>query len=248
MAGAAGRAKRTRAVGAGVSLALHAAVLSWLGLHAAPALRTAPPEEAAPLTVELVRPPPLARTAAAAAVTRTAPPPVPPPEAVVVPRPRPTAPVPRGLPPKTLPLPPVPSAGTPRGAAAGPPSGAGGGSGPIGERSAPGPLPGQEMQGDLRGFLRGTVGCSHEEYLRLTPAERARCDAGFAAARNAPPIPPPDDRLAEFARGREANERKRARREGPLYQPVTACSPGSAGSNFGLGCLAPDAVHSVGKF
>ena len=105
------------------------------------------------------------------------------------------------------------------------------------------------MQGDLRGFLRGTVGCSHEEYMRLTPVERARCDSGFAtAAKTAPSIPLPDDKLAEYARGAEANARKRARREGPIYEPVTACPPGSPAGNLGLGCLPPDAIHAVGKF
>ena len=119
----------------------------------------------------------------------------------------------------------------------------------MGARPAPGPLPGQEMQGDLRGLLRTTVGCSHEEYLRLTPAERARCDAGFAtAARTAPSIPLPDDKLAAFARQADLNARNRARREGSMEDTLPPCPTDMIGSNLGLHCLPPQAHTTVLKF
>ncbi len=236
--GAAMRRKRTRAIGVGASLVLHGVVLTWLGLHAAPALHSTTTEDT-PLIVELVRPR-LLQPATAAPSAPAARPSAAIHEGVVLPRPRPAAAPPLALAPRPLPLP--PAAGGGRSVAAG-------GASAIGAQPAPGPLPGQEMQGDLRGFLRGTVGCSHEEYLRLTPAERGRCDTGFAtAARTAPPIPLPDDKLAGYARQAEANERRRTRREGSLEQPFTGCEIGSAAASKGLGCLPPGAIHSVAKF
>ena len=245
MAGATQTMRRTRATAAGVSLVLHALVLSWLGLRVVQPTSTQPPEDRPPLTLDLVRslptaaPTPVSPRPRIAAPTRV--------EPVVIARPRLAAPVPRSQSPKPLPLPPV-GAGSPgRGTAGG--GGAAAEGEAVGSRPAPGPLPGVEMRGDLKGFLRGTVGCSHEEYLRLTPAERARCDAGFATAyRTAPPIPLPDDKLAGFARQADANARKRARREGSLENTLPPCPADMVGSNLGISCLPPQAHTTVGKF
>ena len=243
MVGAAQARRRTRTVGVGLSLLVHAVVLSWLGLRAVEP--RPPPEEPPQLTVELIRPLPIA--AASPVSPRPRPAVAAPVEAVAPARPRPAAPIPRAAAPRPLPLPPIGSRA---------PSGAlvGGGPGPAagvvgGNRPAPGPLPGVELQGDLRGFLRSTVGCSHEQYLRLTAVERARCDAGFATAlKTAPRIPLPDDKLAAFARQADANARKRDRQEGSLENTLPACDHEMVGSNLGFSCLPPQAHVGVTKF
>ena len=255
MAGETQDRSRRRAAAAGASLLLHAAALSWLGLRIAPDLPTASPPEPPPLTVELLReaPSPATRAAAAPAPRPTparpralAPTSVP--AVAVAPRPRQPRPTPpQVLTPPPLPIPPVPSPGRSPGAGVASPPAAGPPAAPL-ARTAPGPLPGAEGAADLRGLLRATVGCSHDVYMKLSPAERARCDQGFAAARDAPRILPADDKLAAFARQADANARHLRTREGGLPNTLPPCDPSMVGANLVGSCLPPEAMHTVKKF
>ncbi len=128
----------------------------------------------------------------------------------------------------------VPAAPPPS-AARGPGGGTSGGAGTA-RTGAGGP------EGNLGGLLRAAVGCSHEVYMRLSVAERERCDGGFATAKGvAPGIA--DDKLAQFSTQALRNEAVRARREAPGRGGFVPCDAAVVGSNLGLGCLPADA-HS----
>ena len=92
-----------------------------------------------------------------------------------------------------------------------------------------------------RGVLRATVGCAHEDYVHLTPAERERCLGAFArdAGRGLAVDAVPADKRAAYDVEAAANARRRAQREGPLATPVIPCD--GPGSNLGGGCLPPEA-------
>ncbi len=96
--------------------------------------------------------------------------------------------------------------------------------------------------GGLRGVLRSTVGCEHQDYARLTPQERARCQAAFARdARGGGAIDGiPTDKRVDFDRAAVEAARKRAARQGSLPPVIVPCE--GAGSNLGAGCL-PDDAH-----
>ena len=126
------------------------------------------------------------------------------------------------------------------GDAVGDPAAANAGRAGVGE----GRLPAAEMQPDLRGLLRATVGCSHQEYLQLSGDERRRCDARFgdASALKA------GDFIADAKRGAygveaAAGQRRLQRRAGALPQPIIACD--GPGSHLGAPCLPDDALHSI---
>lgn len=103
--------------------------------------------------------------------------------------------------------------------------------------------PDEAAGGGLRGVLRATVGCEHEDYVRLSPAERDHCLAAFARdAGRAPAVDAmPAEKRAAYDVEAVANARRRAQREGSIASPVIACD--GAGSNLGGGCLPPEA-HS----
>ena len=140
--------------------------------------------------------------------------------------------------PRPAPLPPAPSSPAPAAAA----------------RSAPAPdfrLPpgygrqSDEAGGGLKGVLRATVGCAHEDFAHLTAAEREHClsafarDAGHGLAVDAVPA----DKRAAYDVEAAANARRRANKTGPLVAPVVACD--GPGSNLGGGCLPADSHVTV---
>ena len=140
--------------------------------------------------------------------------------------------------PKPAPLPPVPPAASPPAAtAAARPAVAPSFRLPPGY----GRQPDEAAGGGLRGVLRATVGCAHEDYVHLTPAERERCLGAFArdAGRGLAVDAVPADKRAAYDVEAAANARRRAQREGPLATPVIPCD--GPGSNLGGGCLPPEA-------
>lgn len=144
-----------------------------------------------------------------------------------------TAPPPRTRP--AAPAAPRPGGGAAAGAAGTSPK-------PAGRAPGPQATDGGDAEGAARALVRTTVGCDHETWLRLSPAERERCDVPFVEGlRSGLHIDPlPADKRADFDRQAAADSRRRTLREGPLYNPAPACT--GAGSNFGTGCLAEDAV------
>ena len=98
-----------------------------------------------------------------------------------------------------------------------------------------------EGGGGLRGVLRSTVGCAHENYVALTPAERERCAKAFVrdAARGVRVDPLPSDKREAYDAEAAANARRRATREGGTASPIVACD--GPGSNLGGGCLPAEA-------
>ena len=236
-----------------VSAALHVLVLAWLG-QAALSRLSAPTEAQTPaFTIELLRP----------AFARRAP--TPPEVEAAAPRPasataRPLALAPSASPPaapapqRASPVPPSPLA--PLTSPAAPPAPARGPAmGPIGAAGAQGPPAPPTVrvpagpEANLGGLLREAVGCGHDVWMRLSAAERARCDKGFAAAAaKGERFPLPDDKLAGFAAQAAANERKRASREGSLPNTLPPCDPAMVGSNLLPSCLPKEAMHTVLKF
>jgi hypothetical protein len=101
--------------------------------------------------------------------------------------------------------------------------------------------PDEAAGGGLRGVLRATVGCAHEDYVRLTPAEREHCLGAFArdAGRGLAVDAVPADKRAAYDVEAAANARRRAQREGAVASPVIPCD--GPGSNLGGGCLPPEA-------
>ena len=98
-----------------------------------------------------------------------------------------------------------------------------------------------EGGGGLRGVLRSTVGCAHENYVALTPAERERCAKAFVrdAARGVRVDPLPSDKREAYDAEAAATARRRATREGGTASPIVACD--GPGSNLGGGCLPAEA-------
>ena len=103
--------------------------------------------------------------------------------------------------------------------------------------------PDDAVGGGLRGVLRATVGCEHDDFARLSPAERDHCLTTFArdAGRGPSVDAVPAEKRSAYDVEAAANARRRAQREGSIASPVTACD--GAGSNLGGGCLPPEA-HS----
>ncbi len=101
--------------------------------------------------------------------------------------------------------------------------------------------PEEATGGGLRGVLRATVGCAHEDYVRLTAAEREHCLGAFArdAGRSMAVDAVPSDKRAAYDLEAAANARRRALREGPIASPVVPCD--GPGANLGGGCLPPEA-------
>ncbi len=103
----------------------------------------------------------------------------------------------------------------------------------------------EEAGGGLKGVLRATVGCAHEDFVHLTAAERDHClsafarDAGHGLAVDAVPA----DKRAAYDVEAAANARRRANKTGPLVAPVVACD--GPGSNLGGGCLPADSHVTV---
>lgn len=214
------------------------ALLAWT----TPALRLPTTTAAPDMTVRLIpilpldiqrRPSPSAAASpaaapAAASAPRTArrspapPPPKPLPAPTPIARPAPPAPAPRPTP---LPGPAAPALRP------GPSTG-----------KAPAPAPGPDPNGDVHGAVRAAIGCSHEDFLKLTPAERAACDRKLAEAkpRGAYVDPIPPLKRGAFDRQAAADARRRDH-EGVMPNPIVACE--GLGSNFGTGCLPPEAIH-----
>lgn len=209
------------------SLAAHLVVFAWLGLATQrPTFYVGAGQR--PMALQLVRPlrseP---RTARAASTDQK--------RAPVADAPTPLRP---HLAPPTVAAPASPVAAAPRAPATVAPT-------PPTVGVAPGPLPAAEGGRGVRAMLRATVGCDYDSILHLTAEEKAKCAERFAKqARNAPTfIATPGEKLGGYMEEVRANERKQRYREGNLPTPVVACS--GAGSNFGLGCLPADAIHSV---
>ena len=156
-----------------------------------------------------------------------------------------TAALPSPLRPHIAP-PPVAGPASPVSAPPGPPSLAGQAEPPSGVTSfAPAPLPQAEGGRGVRAMLRETVGCDYDAIVHLTAEEKARCAARFAKqAREAKPfVGIPGEKLGGYMAEAAANERKQRYREGNMPTPVVACT--GNGSNFGLGCLPADAIHTT---
>ena len=105
--------------------------------------------------------------------------------------------------------------------------------------------PEEASGGGLRGVLRATVGCAHEDYVHLTQAERDHCLAAFArdAGHGMAVDVVPADKRAAYDVEAAANARRRANKTGPLVSPVVACD--GPGSNLGAGCLPPESHVTV---
>lgn len=239
-----GRGRNARAAAAAASLALHGAALAWLAASVLPRAIVRPPEPPADILVELQRAEaPVAATAAPAspaarpAAATPAPTEAPAPRAERTRSPLRAAPAPPSpsAPQQAPPAPAAPARGPALGPAGGAAPAAGGASARAGEKAP---------EANIGGFLRATVGCSHDAYMRLSTAERARCDGRFAAAKGAP-LPLETDKLAAFSRQALRDEAVRARKEGPPRAGFVPCDPAIVGANLGVGCLPPDAYTSV---
>ncbi len=186
--------RRREALAFGVSGALHLAILFGF-LWITPAIHTfeAPPETS--VEVELVAPPDAlpAAPGLVAATSQAAPQPSASKTALTRARARPRAAPPpspaasvRPSSPRPVTRPPAftaPTAAPASGPKPGPASNHAAGRGPIaGPGLAMGPYAGDEGGGDVREFLRTTVGCSHQDYLNLNKAERDECHRQFGAA------------------------------------------------------------------
>lgn len=238
---------RRRAAALLASLVAHAGVVALLASVAPRLVLTQGRPE--PLQVRLVAAPaeeatstrpalaePVARAPAILRGERLAPRPVPPTRLPSSPAPRARIRAPSPFAKSALPAQ-APGGGLAAGAAAGSAGATSQGSGPRAD--------GGDAQGAARALVRNTVGCDHETWLRLSPAERERCNSPFLEGmRSGLHIDAlPADKRADFDRQAAADSRKRAYQEGPVYNPVTACA--GAGSNYGTGCLADDAVKHL---
>jgi hypothetical protein len=96
--------------------------------------------------------------------------------------------------------------------------------------------------GGLRGVLRSTVGCEHQDYAHLSAAEKERCAGAFLRdAAHGPAVDRvPAAKREAYDQEAAANERRRLQKEGGLASPVVSCD--GPGSNLGGGCL-PDEAH-----
>ena len=243
MNGAKVGSERARAPAIIVSVGAHVAVLAWLSASVLPRLAPPPVDDVPSLTVELIRP------------DRLEPPMRPdfPPREAVVSRPAPVTALRLKAPAliRASPVPPSPLAPllSPPAPPAPPAAARGPAAAPSSTEKRIAPAASQPSAGDLSGFLRATVGCSHDDWMRLSAAERARCDRNFArAAEGAGKLPLPTERLAAFATQADADARKRAGREGSLPNTLPACDPTMVGSNMMPYCLPKEAMHTVARF
>ena len=241
------RDRRRATTGAlAASILVHLALFIVLARQAAPEFR-APPEASPDFDLQLVNEP-AATPPSPPAPLRTARR-APPAEVRVRPAPRPPLkPARRSVqaparlpPPRALLIPSAPPARSPADVTA--PGAASGGSQGGGAREAAGrwTVQNEGDQDGVRRFLRATVGCSHEDYLRLTGLERAACDRRLGQEARTLGIAP--DKLAGFIAAAQAQERTRAGRTGPLEDLVTPCK--GEGANLDRSCLnlprrAPD--------
>ncbi len=238
-----------------MSLLAHALVLAIIGLSTprlqlpprapeAPAMqvalvpersipRSTPPEELTPAF-------PASRTATAGA-DRSALRPVPRIPAAAspaLPQPAPK-PTPRAAPASTQPRRPPPPA-TARAAPSPVPASRPGSPTPVRPAAAAAPSSaGVNEAAAARQALRESVGCDSAEFLRLNPAERARCDRrmGLEARRQAPFL----STRQSYVDAANAQEETRRDREAPLPELITRCE--GAFSNLGVGCLPPKKEH-----
>jgi hypothetical protein len=203
--------RRGRASAVAIALAVHAAFFLAIGLITPrpqfPSFPPSPPVHVIliptlePVQVERAPPP------QASAPGAERPPPIPIPR-IHIPR----SPPPGTAPPSLASAPPSP-----------------GGAGRPGGSPAPGPLPYEEGERGVRAFLRATVGCETPDAVKLSAAERTRCDQRFAEeARNAHP-------LGVLNTGRHGEFGAPSGRDDLPIHPIVACT--GQGSNFGVGCL-----------
>jgi len=113
--------------------------------------------------------------------------------------------------------------------------------GSPGSRSIPGTTV-DPAGGGVREALRTSVGCDYEAMIRLTPAERDRCNQiyGEQAKRGPASLGVDPSKLIGFAAEAAANERRRALREGPMPNPIS-----SDCGDMGVGCLPDSAITHV---
>jgi hypothetical protein len=116
---------------------------------------------------------------------------------------------------------------------------------PPGAQPGPPPNAGLETGQGVRDVLRTTVGCDADRVLHLTPAERARCNqsVGEMAKKQAPFMGIDPLKRGRFDDQAEADERRRAAREGPMQELIVPCT--GQGSNFGVGCLPDSAIMHI---
>ena len=237
------RDRRRATSGALAASALfHLVLFAVLAYQAVPIFR-APPEAAPDFELQLVNAPAFVPARPAPRQSRRHPP-VAQPRTRAEPRPIPRPPS-RAIPPPPRPAPPRPPPVRPPAASAAPPSrttasipapgGPSAASRGAGAEASAGhwTVEGEDDQDGVRKFLRATVGCSHQDYLRLNEQERAACDRRIGEDARAFGIPP--DKLAGFIAAAEAQERGRAERGGPPIDPVLPCQ--GIGSNLDRGCL-----------
>ena len=196
------RRRRRAAPAVAASLLAHVGALAWLALTL-PRPATPPAAAQPEFKVRLSRPPAsagaegaprsrrVARSTALTATTearRTTAPAQPAPSTAIAP------------PPVAKPSPTPPSLSkAPAPGAQGPPAAAEGGGAGL-------------TAGDLRGLLRGALGCDHAQLMDLSPAERARCAERLGlASRTAPRIDPiPAEKRAYYDAVADAYAKARA--------------------------------------
>jgi hypothetical protein len=210
--------KRRGRAAVAVSLAVHAVVLAIIGLNVPrPVYREPPPSKTANIWLMPRLTPQQHKTAAPVAVQA-------PPRLAPTQKP-PLAPQPS----------PIQSAAT---NAPGKPA-------PAGAPPGPPPSLGSDSGQGVREALRTTVGCDADRVVRLTPAEQARCNqsVGEMASKPAPFMGIDPLKRGRFDAQAEADERRRAAREGPMQELVVPCT--GQGSNFGMGCLPDSAIMHI---
>ena len=148
---------------------------------------------------------------------------------------------PKAEPPKPEQRPTSPHAANARPAQAAPEAAAA----PAASGAVKGPPPAPGDQTGVQEALRTSVGCDFEKTVRLTRAERDRCNQTIGEqARAAPAFSGIEiNKRARFDAQADADERRRANRTGPMQEQVVGCA--GEGSNFGLGCLSDSAVMHV---
>jgi hypothetical protein len=146
------------------------------------------------------------------------------------------APAPAAHVPPPQPAPPQPA----QGAAAVPGKGA-----PAAGRGTPAPAA-QGIEDGLgaQQALRTSVGCDYDRLVRLNPGEKDRCNQTFGAeAKKGRPFNGIDiAKRARFDAQAEADDRRRALREGSMPQVVACDGPGA--DDHG-GCLPPSAIAHI---
>ena len=220
-------ARRSKASAIAAAVLLHAGFVAWLvaSAHLAPSAASRPDVE-----VELAPPPADLPPAVVRAQPRA--------PAVAAVATRPARPTRRPQAPRT-------DAAPTRPAEASPSVSASTAATPSAETTPARPRTDDGFDADAaaRRAIAALFACHSADGAPLDEASRRRCEASRRAQASALPhiadIPP--EKRAAYDLQAEADARRRARLEGPLYEPVVRCS--GVGSNFGLGCLPPDASH-----